>query len=76
MKINIRHLETVKEGVLVYALVPNIERPALPDYVANDAEEEKQKKRDVWKEQIKIFEAKEKEINILHLNKAELIQEK
>ena len=76
MKIDIRHLENVKEGVLVYALVPNIERPALPDYVANDAEEEKQKKRDVWKEQIKIFEAKEKEINILHLNKAEMIQEK
>ena len=75
MEIDIRHLEKVKEGILLYALVPNIEQSPLPHYITGDTEEEKQKKRDKWKEQIKISEAKEREINVLHLNKANLIQE-
>ena len=74
MEIDIRHLEKVKEGVLMYALVSNIARPSIPHYLADDTEEEKLKKNDEWKDELKIFGAKEKEINMLHLNKAKLIQ--
>ena len=74
MDIEIRHLEIVKEGVLIYALVPNVERPLLPHYITGDTEEGKKLKRDKWNEQTKIFDAKMKEVALLHLNKAELIQ--
>ena len=32
MEIDIRHLEKVKEGIMMYALIPNIERPLSPHY--------------------------------------------
>ena len=75
MNIEIRHLEILKEGVLIYALVPNIERAPLPHYITGDTEKNQKAKRDKWNEQTKIFNAKIKEINLLHLNKAELLQE-
>ena len=74
MKIDIRHLENVKEGVLIYALVPNIAKPPLPHYISGDSEEEKLKKNNKWKEELKIFDAKVEEVNLLHLNEAELKQ--
>ena len=74
MKIEIRHLEKVKEGILVYGLMPIIEGPPLPHYISEDTEEEKLKKNSKWKEELKIFDEKVKEVDLLHLGKAELIQ--
>lgn len=74
MKIEIRHLEKVREGILVYCLMPRIERPPLPHYVLEDTEEEKLKKNIEWKEELKIFDEKAKKVDLLHLGKAELIQ--
>lgn len=74
MNIEIKLLKREEEGVLIYALVPNIARPSLSHYITGDTEEDKKAKRDKWNEQTKIFDAKMKEVALLHLNKAELIQ--
>lgn len=75
MEINIKYLLKIKEGILMYALVPNIERPPLPHYNVNDTEEEKLKKNDIWKEELKIFDIQENEVISLHLDKANLTQQ-
>ena len=74
MRIEIRHTEKVKEGTLIYALVPELERPLTPHYIVGDTEEVKQQKRDIWKEEVRKHNKKQKEIKLLHLGDAELLQ--
>ena len=74
MKIEIRRMERVKEGTLIYALVPELERPVTPHYVTGDTEKEKEKKRKKWREEGIIYDKKQKEIELLHLGEAELTQ--
>ena len=74
MEIEIRHMERVTEATLIYALVPESERPLAPHYTTGDTEKEKEKKRKNWREEGRIYDKKQKEIKLLHLGEAELIQ--
>jgi len=74
MNIEIRRIERVEGGTEIIAVIPELERPLTPHYITGDTEEEKQKKRDLWSEELKEFDIKQKEINLLHLGEAELIQ--
>jgi len=74
MEIEIRHMEKTTEGTAIIAVIPELERPFTPHYNTGDTEEEKQKKRDFWRGELKEFDIKQKEINLLHLGEAELIQ--
>jgi hypothetical protein len=42
MKIEIRHMEMVTEGTLIYAVIPELERPLAPHYITGDTEKEKE----------------------------------
>lgn len=75
MKIDIRHMETVKEGTLIYGLIRKVERPSIPHLEVGDTDDIKKKKDDIWKEALDEFAAEDKEVKILHLGKAILIQE-
>ena len=74
MKIEIRHIEKVKEGTAIIAVIPELERPLAPHYTTGDTEKEKEKKRKNWREEGRIYDKKQKEIKLLHLGEAELIQ--
>ena len=74
MKIQIRYTKKVEGGTLVYALVPELERPLTPTYVKEDSDSEKEKKTERWEEMLRIRDKKQKEIRLLHLGDAELIQ--
>ena len=74
MKIEIRHIEKAKEGTAIIAVIPELERPFAPHYVTGDTEKEKEEKRKKWREEGIIYDKKQKEIKLLHLGEAELIQ--
>ena len=74
MEIEIRHMEKTKEGTGIIAVIPELERPPTPQYKTGDSEGEKKKKREYWKEMLRIYDEKQKEIKLLHLGDAELIQ--
>ena len=74
MKIEIKTTEKVKEGTAIIVVIPELERPLAPHYTTGDTEKEKEKKRKKWSEEGRIYDKKQKEINLLHLDEAELIQ--
>ena len=74
MEIEIRRMERTTEGTAIIAVIPELERPLTPQYKTGDTEKEKEEKRKYWKEMLRIYNKKQKEINLLHLGEAELTQ--
>ena len=74
MKIEIRRMDKVEEGTAIIAVIPELERPLAPHYTTGDTEKEKEKKRKKWREEGIIYDKKQKEIELLHLGEAELVQ--
>ena len=74
MKIEIRRMDKTKEGTGIIAVIPELGRPLAPHYITGDTEKEKEEKRKNWREEGKIYDKKQKEIKLLHLGEAELIQ--
>ena len=75
MNIDIRHMETMKEGTLIYVLVPNAVRPLAPHHAVGDTDEVREKNRVIWNEALKAFDANDIEVRRLHLGKADLKQD-
>ena len=74
MEIEITHMERAKEGIVIIAVIPELERPLTPHYITGNTEKEKEEKRKKWVEMSRIHDKRQKEINLLHLGEAELIQ--
>jgi len=74
MEIEIRHMEKTTEGTAIIAVIQEPLKPPTPHYTKEDTEEETGNKKQLWKDSWNEYKTKKKEIKLLHLGEAELIQ--